>query len=94
MEFRKINRWPYHHTRNIEIAIKVANGKKYQEVGREYDISRTRVAQIYRVACAKLVEQIFGIPWTEAVYNKEWYRHKEMKNILEQYKNFYEKLRS
>ena len=85
--FNPINRWPNKnfHLRNIEISLEVLNGKTYREVVKLYNLSCSRVEQVYRVLSAKLCERKFKIDYKVAVYDKKWTRHEDMQKMIQEY---------
>jgi hypothetical protein len=90
-EFKLINRWPRTHLRNILICTYVASGKTYEEVAKDYSMTNGNVCLIYKGMMALLCKQIFNVSFEEAFHNRKWNRHLDARNILRQYKEFYEK---
>jgi hypothetical protein len=91
MNFKPIPRWrkKLSHIRNIGIASHVAQGKSYVEVGRIYNLSSTRVSQIYRITAAFLCERRLGVKFIEAIYDKRYYKHFQMPKFIWEYQKDY-----
>lgn len=85
-----IKSWPVHHKRNIDICMQVAIGNSYKSVGKNFNISGSRVSQIYRVMMGKICQQLFFIPYHEAVNNKLYYNHPDRLIIIKEYNKFYD----
>ncbi len=90
-DFKPIKRWrkKLMHIRNIGIAQHVASGKTYREVAELYNLSHTRVAQIYRITAALLCERHLGIKFIDALYDKRYLRHFQMPMFIWQYQKDY-----
>lgn len=87
MQFKFINRWPRTHKRNIEIAIKVAEGNSCRKVGKLFGVCGNRANQIYRILRAHLYSQMCDVPYRHAIEIKDLCTREDALKMLTLYRN-------
>lgn len=76
--------------RDVNICIERASKNTYEEIGLKFNLTRTRINQIYRVQMAYLCKQLDNIPFLHSVRDPAYYNRSDALEILLQYKKFLE----